>query len=99
MINQKPQRAFFSRWGLAYLEPFHLDSTFAASESHPFIRNSRRNGRDDGYRYDVFQVTLRHLNYVYVYEFNSDLSLIPDSDSPWALYRNAKRDFLLKRCR
>jgi hypothetical protein len=62
MINQKPQRAFFSRWGLAYLEPYHLDSTFAASESHPFIRNSRPNSRDDGYRYHVFRVTLDHLS-------------------------------------
>jgi hypothetical protein len=64
MINQKPQRVFISRWGLAYLEPFHLDSTFAASESRPFIRDSRRNGRlngrDDGHRYDVFEITLRH---------------------------------------
>ena len=64
MINQKPQRVFISRWGLAYLEPFHLDSTFAASESRPFIRdsrcNDRLNGRDGGHRYDVFEITLRH---------------------------------------
>jgi hypothetical protein len=77
MINQKPQRVFVSRWGLAYLEAFHLDSTFAASESRPFIRdsrhNSRPNSRDDGYRYDVFKITLRHLNYVYTGA--SDLNL------------------------
>ena len=95
MINQKPQRVFLSRWGLAYLEPLHLDSTFAASESHPFIRNSRRNGRDDDYRYDVFQNTLRHLNlYVYIREFASDMNLAPDSDLLSALNQNAERDFL-----
>jgi len=73
MINQRPQRVFFSRWGLAYLEPFHLDSTFAASESHLFSRGSRRDSRDDVYRYGVFQAALRH----HTYEFTSDLNLNP----------------------
>jgi hypothetical protein len=83
MINQKPQRVFFSRWGLAYLEPYHLDSSLAASESLPFIRNSRRNSRDDGYRYDVFKVTLRHLNCAYAYDGSSDRSRAPI----WTRYR------------
>ena len=59
------------------LEPFRFDSTSAASESHTFSRNRRRNGRDDAYRayrYDVFQITLRHL---YLYEFASDRNLNP----------------------
>jgi hypothetical protein len=42
MIKPKPQRVSFLAGALAYLEPFHLDSTFAASDSRPFIRNSRR---------------------------------------------------------
>jgi hypothetical protein len=41
------------------LQPFHLDSTFAASESHSFSRGSRRDSRDYGYRYGVFRVTHR----------------------------------------
>lgn len=83
MINQKPQRVLFSRWGLAYLEPCHLDSSLAASESLTFIRNSRRNSRDDGYRYDVFKITLRHLNYTYVYDGSSDRNGAPI----WTRYR------------
>ena len=83
MINQKPQRVFVSRWGLAYLEPYHLDSSLAASESLPFIRNSRRDSRDDGYRYHVFKVTLRHLNCVYVYRVALNRSGAPI----WTSYR------------
>src|SRR5215475_4704834 len=101
MINQKPQRVFFSRWGFGLSRASHLDSTFAASDSHTFIRYSRRSSRpisQDGYRYDVFQVTLRHLD-VYLVEFNSNLNLVSDPTLLSPPNRNAKRDFLWKRCR
>jgi hypothetical protein len=71
MIKSKAPASFsFLAGAWLDLEPFHLDSTFAASESHPFSRGSRRNGRDSGYQYDVFQ--LRHLyGYETVSEFIS----------------------------
>jgi hypothetical protein len=77
MINQKPQRVCSSRWGLAYLEPFHLESTLAVSESVSFSRGSR----DDCYRHRFSQVTFRHQKSNPVYEFISDPNFNLDSGS------------------
>jgi hypothetical protein len=52
--SKAPASFLFLAGAWLNLEPFHLDSTSAASESHPFSRDSRRDGRDDAYRYDLF---------------------------------------------
>jgi hypothetical protein len=73
--SKAPASFLFLAGAWLYFEPFRLDSTSAANESHTFSRNRRRNGREDvyrAYRYDVFQITLRHL---YVYEYASDRNL------------------------
>jgi hypothetical protein len=75
--SKAPASFLFLAGAWLNLEPFRLDSTSAANESHTFSRKRRRNGRDDAYRayrYYVFQITLRHL---YVYEFASDRNLNP----------------------
>src|SRR5215831_5329388 len=62
--SKAPASFLFLAGAWLILEPFRLDSTSAASDSHTFSRNRRRDGRDDAYRayrYDVFQITLRHL--------------------------------------
>jgi hypothetical protein len=58
--SKAPASFLFLAGAWLILEPFRLESTPAANESHTFSRN----GRDDvyrAYRYDVFQITLRHL--------------------------------------
>jgi hypothetical protein len=73
--SKAPASFLFLAGAWLILEPFSLDSTSAANESHTFSRNRRPSGRDDdyrAYRYDVFQITLRHL---YIYEFASDRNL------------------------
>jgi len=73
--SKAPASFLFLAGAWLNFEPFRLDSTSAASESYTFSLNRQRNGRDDvcrAYRYDVFQITIRHL---YVYEFASDRNL------------------------
>jgi hypothetical protein len=63
---KSPSELLFLAGAWLNLEPLRLNSTSAASESRPFSRDSRRDGLDDVYRYDVFQITLCHLQ---VYKF------------------------------
>jgi hypothetical protein len=60
--SKAPASFLFLAGAWLNLEPFRLNSTSAASESRPFSRDSRRDGQDDAYRYDVFQITRCHLH-------------------------------------
>src|SRR5262252_4765383 len=82
--SKAPASFLFLAGAWLNLEPFRLDSTSAVSESHTFSRNRRRYGQDDDYRvyrYDVFQITLRHL-FVIVMSMSSPQTetSTPDSD-------------------
>jgi hypothetical protein len=87
---KSPSELLFLAGAWLNLEPLRLNSTSAASESRPFSRDSRRDGRDDVYRYDVFQIMLCHLH---VYKFAIKPILPPDSDLLSAPNRNATRSF------
>jgi hypothetical protein len=87
--SKAPASFLFLAGAWLNLEPFRLDSTSAASESHTFGCNRRRNGRDDGYRYDVFQIAL-HLMFMGSPQTETST---PDSDSLSRLNWNVDRDF------
>jgi hypothetical protein len=87
---KSPSELLFLAGAWLNLEPLRLNSTSAASESRPFSRDSRRDGRDDVYRYDVFQITLCHLLYKFAIK-----PILPPHDSVLlsAPNRNAVRSF------
>src|SRR5215475_13017553 len=68
---------------------FYLDSTFAASESQSF----RRDSCDDRYCYDISRARLHHQKSNPVYEFTSNLNSDRDSGLRLLLNRNAEQKF------